>query len=68
MVLTNIFTPVLKILADPQNVPAMVTCRCGKDRSLIVAALVMGCFGESKEDIAKEYSMSEVEYRTYSTF
>jgi len=50
----------LKLLCDPENVPAMVNCRAGKDRTGIVIALVLWCIGWSKDDIVADYAQSQV--------
>lgn len=50
----------LKLLTDPDNVPAMINCAHGKDRTGIVSAMILACLGRSKEDIALDYAISEV--------
>lgn len=50
----------MKVLTDPANVPAMLNCAHGKDRTGIVSALILGCLGRSKEDIVADYAKSEV--------
>ncbi|CAH1246215.1 Hypp7683 [Branchiostoma lanceolatum] len=50
----------LKILSDPQNQPALVSCKYGKDRTAIIAALVQGILGRKKADIIEDYHKSEV--------
>ena len=52
----------MKLLSDPDNVPAMLNCAHGKDRTGLVTALVLICFGKSKEFIALDYAKSEVSY------
>ncbi|XP_064612227.1 uncharacterized protein LOC135476212 [Liolophura sinensis] len=49
----------LKLLSDSENIPALINCAHGKDRTGIVTALVMHCLGKSREEIAEEYSRSE---------
>jgi protein tyrosine/serine phosphatase len=51
----------LKLLSDPANVPAMLNCAHGKDRTGIVSALVLSCLGRSKEYVAADYARSEPE-------
>ena len=50
----------LKILSNPDNLPAMLNCAHGKDRTGLVSALVLACLGKSKEYIAADYSRSQV--------
>ena len=58
--LKDCFVSALKLLSDPENIPAMLNCAHGKDRTGVVCALVLGCLGRSKEYIAEEYAKSEV--------
>ena len=55
----NIFAA-LKILSNPENLPAMINCAHGKDRTGIVTALALSCCGQSKHDIATDYAQSQV--------
>ncbi|XP_038054686.1 uncharacterized protein LOC119726906 [Patiria miniata] len=52
-------TPVLKTICNPENLPAILCCTHGKDRTGIVTALVLSILGKSNEYIAEEYSLSE---------
>ncbi|XP_041349741.1 uncharacterized protein LOC121369011 [Gigantopelta aegis] len=48
----------LKLMTNPDNLPALLNCAIGKDRTGIVSALVLHCLGQSKEFIAKDYAKS----------
>lgn len=48
----------LKLLTDKENIPAMLNCAHGKDRTGIVSALVMHIVGKSKEEIFQDYAKS----------
>ncbi len=50
----------LKILSYPENLPAMLNCAHGKDRTGLVSALVLACLGKTKEYIAADYARSQV--------
>jgi protein tyrosine/serine phosphatase len=50
----------LKLLAEPKNVPALINCAHGKDRTGMISAMVLGCLGKSNEYIAYDYAKSEV--------
>ena len=50
----------LTILSQPENVPAMINCAHGKDRTGIISALVLACLGATTEEIVADYSRSEV--------
>lgn len=49
----------LKLLTDPQNVPALLNCTHGKDRTGVLSALILACLGKDKCYIAKNYAISE---------
>jgi protein-tyrosine phosphatase len=49
---------VLEIIADTRNCPAVFHCNAGKDRSGILAAMVLGVLGVTDEDIIADYAMS----------
>lgn len=51
----------LKILSDEENLPAMLNCAHGKDRTGIVTAMVLSCLGKNHSFIASDYALSEVE-------
>ncbi|XP_063962797.1 uncharacterized protein LOC129255055 [Lytechinus pictus] len=50
----------LRILSDPSNLPALVSCAHGKDRTGIVVAMVLSLLGKSDDYIAEEYALSEI--------
>jgi len=49
----------LKILAEPKNLPALINCFYGKDRTGLVAALVLHVMGEPFEVIRDDFVASE---------
>ena len=51
---------VLRCMSEPHNVPGLVCCAIGKDRTGIVSALVMSLCGADKDAIACDYNESEV--------
>ncbi len=50
----------LKLLSDPANLPAVVSCKHGKDRTGFVSALVQIICGVSREEIFQGYAASAV--------
>ena len=50
----------LKLLSEPENVPAMINCAHGKDRTGIVSAIVMSLLGKPREAIIADYARSTV--------
>ncbi|XP_070572569.1 triple specificity protein phosphatase PtpB-like [Ptychodera flava] len=49
----------LKILTDETNLPAVVNCAHGKDRTGIVVAVIQSILGKPREEIIKDYSLSQ---------
>ncbi|MGQ0603031.1 MAG: tyrosine-protein phosphatase [Anaerolineales bacterium] len=49
---------VLKRLADPDNLPALVHCTAGKDRTGVVVALLLAVLGVPEETILADYALS----------
>ncbi len=48
----------LRLLAENETYPAVFHCAAGKDRTGIVAALVLALVGVPDEDIAEDYALS----------
>jgi protein-tyrosine phosphatase len=48
----------LEIIADPQNLPLLVHCGAGKDRSGLMAAFVLSVVGVADNDIIADYILS----------
>jgi len=56
----------LKLLTDPDNIPALINCAHGKDRTGVITALVLWCVGWSKEEIVADYAQSQVVWQFVS--
>lgn len=52
--------PGLKLLTDKNNMPAMINCAHGKDRTGILSAMVLSVLGETEENIITDYALSQV--------
>ena len=50
---------VLKTLLNEQNLPALIHCSQGKDRTGVICMLVLSALGVSEEDIVQDYAKSE---------
>ncbi|XP_072044182.1 uncharacterized protein [Amphiura filiformis] len=50
----------LRLLSEPENLPALISCAHGKDRTGIVVALVQLLLGKSTDYVAEEYALSEI--------
>lgn len=48
----------LEIIADPKNHPLVFYCNAGKDRSGILAAIILGVLGVADEDIIEDYALT----------
>lgn len=57
----------MKTLADPANYPVVFGCMTGKDRTGLLAALVLGALGASRETIIADYleSNAALEHNLY---
>lgn len=53
---------IMRLLVAGDNVPMLVNCAHGKDRTGIIIALILGCLDVADEVIAQDYSLSEVRY------
>jgi protein-tyrosine phosphatase len=49
----------LGVLADPANLPAVFHCSVGKDRTGVLAAVVLGLLGVPEEVIVEDYALSK---------
>lgn len=49
----------IRLLADPVSLPAVFHCTAGKDRTGVLAALVLGQLGVPDEVIAEDYALTE---------
>jgi protein tyrosine/serine phosphatase len=56
---TAILADIFSLLADESSYPLVFHCLGGKDRTGVVAALVLGVLGVADEDIARDYAMTE---------
>ena len=50
----------LTLLCSEDNVPSLITCNYGKDRTGILSAIIQALCGVSEDIIARDYSLSEV--------
>jgi len=54
---------VLKIVADPTNHPVAMYCTAGKDRTGLLAMLILSVVGASEEEIVADYVLSDSAYK-----
>lgn len=53
------FVRALQELGQPEAYPAVVSCFFGKDRTGVLAALVLSCIGVARDQIVEDYALSE---------
>lgn len=51
---------ILRLLLDKSNVPVLILCAHGKDRTGVVVALILACLEVDNEIIVNDYALSEV--------
>ena len=51
---------IMRLLLDASNVPVLIHCAHGKDRTGVIVALVLGCLEVEHEIIATDYALSQV--------
>jgi len=55
----------LEIIAEPDNHPLVFHCNAGKDRSGILAAIVLGILDVADEDIIRDYTLTTPYMKDY---
>jgi protein-tyrosine phosphatase len=56
---------IFRLLAEPRNLPLLVHCAAGKDRTGVVIALLLHTLGVPDEVIMADYTMSNLYYRQF---
>lgn len=51
---------ILRLLISEDNIPVLVHCAHGKDRTGVMIAVILGCLGVEDELIAEDYAESQV--------
>ena len=51
---------IMRLLVEEKNVPVLIHCAHGKDRTGVIVALILGCLEVEDDVIVKDYSQSEV--------
>jgi protein-tyrosine phosphatase len=49
----------LQIIAGPENLPLVFHCNAGKDRTGVLAAIILGVLGAAEEDIIRDYVLTD---------
>lgn len=51
---------ILNLLLDEENLPVIINCTHGKDRTGVVVAVILACLDVSEQDITNDYTESKV--------
>lgn len=57
---------VLRQAADPANLPLLIHCTAGKDRTGVTAALLLAFLGVDDETVIADYTLSNLHYDGYA--
>ncbi len=60
-----VFGAAIARFADPDNLPALFHCSAGKDRTGVLAALLLSALGVSDELIIADYTLSNFDYAAF---
>lgn len=60
-----IFAAILRRIADEKNLPLLIHCTAGKDRTGIAIALLLRLLGVSEQTVLEDYSLSNLYYDYY---
>jgi len=61
----RLYGDILRRLADPANLPTLIHCTAGKDRTGVAAALLLLALGVPDDVIAADYSLSNLYFETF---
>lgn len=65
---SGVYRTVFERLADPNNLPALIRCTAGKDRTGITIALLLLTLGVSEETVIADYSLSNLHFRDFQAY
>ena len=51
---------ILRVISDEENVPVLIHCAHGKDRTGLIVAVILSSIGVDDDTIAEDYAQSEV--------
>lgn len=51
---------IMRLLLEDDNIPVLIHCAHGKDRTGVIIALILGCLDVEDEVISQDYALSEV--------
>lgn len=64
----SVFGTIINYVADADNLPLLIHCTAGKDRTGIATALILSLLGVPDEAIIADYTLSNRHYEDYHAF
>lgn len=64
----HLYGEILRRLANPDNLPTIIHCTAGKDRTGIAAMLILSLLGVPEDVILADYSLSNLYYNSFVEF
>jgi len=55
----NAIVAALKVINEPENLPVLINCHVGKDRTGVLSAILLAIVGVAREDILNDFAHSE---------
>jgi protein-tyrosine phosphatase len=63
-----LYGDILRRIANADNLPTLIHCSAGKDRTGVAAALILSLLGVPEDVILADYSLSNLYYESYLKF
>lgn len=63
-----LYGSILRRLADPANLPTIIHCTAGKDRTGVAAALLLLALGVPEETVIADYSQSNIYHESFMQY
>jgi protein-tyrosine phosphatase len=63
-----VFRAVFERLANPQNLPMLIRCTAGKDRTGMTVAVILLALGVAEETVVADYSLSNLYFEDFQAF
>jgi protein-tyrosine phosphatase len=64
----HIYGDILRRIANPDNLPTLIHCSAGKDRTGVAAMLILSLLGVPEDVILADYSLSNLYYESFLKF
>lgn len=64
----HLYGDILRRIANPDNLPTIIHCTAGKDRTGVAAMLILSLLGVPEDVILADYSLSNIYYNSFIEF